>query len=146
MRRAILVILFIAVVSFAGCAETTPVKPTTPQLPTIIIDYQRIGGVAGLNDHLVIFGNGEAIVKTKTESTSFSMNQADLDNLISLLEKASFPALEDQYKAQHMGEDYFTYTITYQGKRVLLEDTAVPDTVEPVIVALNDIIAASRKA
>jgi hypothetical protein len=51
-----------AFVITGGClgSKTVPVTPATP--PAVLVDYQRTGGIAGINDRLVIFDNGAAVI------------------------------------------------------------------------------------
>ena len=141
MKYYILFFLLILIAAAAGCTETLPAVTNSSEAPTILIDYHRTGGIAGFDDRLVIFGNGEAVVQTRSRSSSFTVNSSELAALSSLFDKASFAGLDKKYTAQFSGNDYFTYVITYQGKSVTMQDTAIPSNLGPIIAELNRIIA-----
>ncbi|MDD1717859.1 MAG: hypothetical protein LUO88_02170 [Methanoregulaceae archaeon] len=128
----LLPLLAIAVV-IAGC--------TTPAGPVVLIDYHRTGGIAGFNDHLVIYSNGNATVTRNTGAEQFTMTPAEIRNLEGLFENAGFMALNSSYPPSSPGADYFTYIITYHGKTVTTEDTGVPEALAPVISTLNGIVS-----
>jgi heat shock protein HslJ len=112
--------------------------------PALIIEYSRTGGVAGLDDHLLLFANGSGTVTRRGISQSVKVPQPVMADLISHISAADFPSLNDQYPAPVEGADYFTYTLTSGGKKVVTEDTGVPPILVPLINTLNDIISSAR--
>jgi hypothetical protein len=112
--------------------------------PALIIEYSRTGGVAGLDDHLLLFANGSGTVTRRGISQSVKVPQPVMADLISHITAADFPSLNDQYPAPVEGADYFTYTIISGGKKVVTEDTGVPPILVPLINTLNDIISSAR--
>ncbi len=139
VARIIVVLSILAVVSLtAGCITSTG--------PVALIDYHRTGGIAGFNDHLVIYSNGNATVTTRNEGTvQFTMTPAQIRNLEALFEHAGFSSLNSSYPAPSAGADYFTYTITYHGKTLTTEDTGVPEQLAPVISALDEIVSSHSR-
>jgi uncharacterized protein CbrC (UPF0167 family) len=124
----------------SGCLgeKTTPVTRQNP--PVILVEYERTGGIAGLNDRLVIFNNGAAIISGKAGSHEIALNETELANISELFADAKFPALDSSYTARHGAADVIRYTITYNGKIVVAEDTAIPSALQPVIDEFNRII------
>jgi hypothetical protein len=127
------VVLIVAALVVSGCfgVKTPPVS--RPAAPTLFVDYQRSGGIAGLNDRLVIFDNGVTLVSSRTTSREIRLNQSDLDQISALFETAQFSTLEGNYTSRRGGADFMQYSISYKGKTVNTEDTAIPSSLEPVI-------------
>lgn len=139
----ICVLLMVAAAASAGCTGTKNATTTvTPEEPTLFVDYQRSGGIAGINDRLVIFDNGVGLISSRTMSREILINKSELEQLSLLFGAAQFPALEGNYTSRRGGADLFQYSITYQGKTVNTEETAVPDSLEPVLAKLNSILDA----
>lgn len=82
--------LLVLVLAGAGCLGTRslPVNQTSP--PSILVDYHRTGGVASLNDRLVIFNNGVAVISGKSTSTEISLNATDLALISVLFNESAF--------------------------------------------------------
>ena len=51
--------------------------------------------------------------------------------------------LEGNYSARHGSADLIKYTISYHGKTVTTEDTAIPPALQSVIDELNRVLATS---
>lgn len=130
----------IAAVVISGClgVQTPPVSRTTP--PGIVVDYQRSGGIAGVNDRVVIFDNGAALVSTRSVNTEITVNQTELGRIDAIFTGAKFSGLEGNYTSVRDGADFFQYRISYRGKTVNTEDTAIPAALEPVIEAMNQMV------
>jgi hypothetical protein len=136
----LLIILCVAVI-FAGCTNG-PQEPSTPENPpSILVDYVRTGGIAGVSDHLVIFDNGQAIYSTWNGSGEFELTLPEMDRLRDVFSIAGFESLNGTYPAPTPGADYFTYRITYENQTVITQTTGVPDQLMPVISYLDQIIA-----
>ncbi len=131
------IIVFMSAVVISGClgVRTPPVSQTTP--PAIFVDYHRTGGIAGLDDRIVIFDNGVAVISQKTASTDIVLNQSDLERISGIFDKAQFSMLQGNYTARRGAADYFRYTISYGKKTVIAEDSAVPPSLQPVINEMN---------
>ncbi|MEN6610350.1 MAG: hypothetical protein ABFC24_05870 [Methanoregulaceae archaeon] len=145
MRYLLLTIVLIAgLLATAGCTESRTVAPGNATAPDILIEYHRTGGLAGVDDHLVIFDTGDATLLTRSKSASFRLKGTELENLDTLFAKASFPNLSVNYTARFSGYDYYTYVITYRGKTVTTRDTVIPRDLQPAITELNAIVARYR--
>ena len=125
----------------AAVSVQKPCRSRTLQNPTLFVDYQRSGGIAGMNDRLVIFDNGVGLVSSRTTSREILLNQSDLEQISTVFKAAQFAALEGNYTSPRGGADFMQYSISYQGKTVNTEDTAIPPALEPVIKELNHILS-----
>jgi len=124
-----------------GCLGTKTLPVPDPAEPTLFVDYQRTGGIAGMNDRLVIFDNGVALVSGRTTSREIQLNKSDLEQISTVFTTARFTELEGNYTSLRGGADFMQYSISYQGKVVNTEDTAIPPALEPVIEELNHILS-----
>jgi len=147
MRKIITVcvILLFSAGVLSGClgVKSPPVSRPTP--PAIFVDYHRTGGIAGLDDRLVIFDNGVAVISSKTISREIALNQTDLDRITGIFTEAQFSMLSGNYTARRGGADYIKYTISYHSKTVVTEDSAIPPSLQPVINELNRILGTSME-
>jgi hypothetical protein len=136
-------VLLVVAIVLTGCLgmKTPPVSRSAA--PTLFVDYQRTGGIAGVNDRLVIFDNGVTLVSTRTASGEIQLNKSDLENISAVFDVAQFPMLEGNYTSRRGGADFMQYSISYQGKTVNTEDTAVPAALEPVIKEMDSILSTS---
>jgi hypothetical protein len=123
----------------SGCLGSRTPPVSRPQAPSLLVDYYRTGGIAGLQDRLVIFDNGVAIVSGKTENHEIELNQTDIDRIIQLFDQGRFLTLVGNYSGKHGSTDLIKYTIIYQNKTVTAEDTAIPPSIQPLINELNRI-------
>ena len=140
---AICVLFLIAAVMISGClGSRTPPVSRSP-VPSVLVDFYRTGGIAGLQDRLVIFDNGVAIVSGRTGNHEIELNQTDIDRIILLFDQGRFLTLQGNYTGRHGSADLVRYTLSYQNKTVSAEDTAIPASIQPVIDELNRIIAMS---
>jgi hypothetical protein len=142
MRSGICICAVIVVISVAlsGCLgmKTLPVSP--PAAPALLVDYQRTGGFAGVNDRLVIFDNGATVISSRAGSKEILLNQTDLDRISSIFNEGQFSMLDENYTSHAEGADFMQYSISYHGKTVRTEDTAIPPSLEPIIEEMNVII------
>jgi hypothetical protein len=129
----------------SGCSSPPPADGDTPPPPDLLVEYRRTGGIAGFDDHLVVFENGQAIYTRRETPGSpagiFYLSDKEMAELRRLLEEADFPGLASEYPAPVQGADYFTYSITYKGKTVTTETTGVPPALAPVIGELDYLLA-----
>ena len=135
-------VLVVTAVVFTGCLGGKTPAVTDPANPTLFVDYQRTGGIAGVNDRLVIFDNGAGLVSSRTTSSEIQFNQSDLEQISSIFEAAQFKALEGNYTSLRGGADLIQYSVWYQGKTVITEDTAIPPSLEPVMNEMDRILDA----
>lgn len=136
----IFAVLIVTALAMTGCLgmKTLPV-PRTPA-PSLIVDYQRTGGIAGVSDRLVIFDNGVGLVSSRKLSREILLNQSDLDRISGIFDDTKFFGLEGNYTSRRGGADLMQYSISYRGRTVNTEDTAIPPAMEPVVMELNRIL------
>ena len=135
------IILVVAALVLTGCLGLKTPPVSRPAAPTLFVDYQRTGGIAGVNDRVVIFDNGVTLVSSRTTSKEILLNQSDLEQISAVFDAGQFPMLEGNYTSSRGGADFLQYSISYRGKTVNTEDTAIPPSLEPVIKELNRILS-----
>jgi|GEM_PF-1201583 len=133
--------LILIAASICGCLGEQETTGHSSSPPGILLDYHRTGGIAGFDDYLIVFENGESVISTRQGSGTFNLNPDSLKKIKDLLDLANFTALNASYPASSSGADYFNYTITYKGHTVTTEDTGVPESLLPAIRELNDVIS-----
>jgi hypothetical protein len=106
----------------------------------IIIEYNRTGGLIGLDDHLSIDNEGNALLKRKNSQATFKLDAETLNHLEDSLNDAAFTTLNKSYSPSLQGNDLIQYSITYNGHTVRMMDTAVPEILQPILESLNQII------
>jgi hypothetical protein len=137
---AVFIVVLLAAVAISGCLGVKTPSVSRPIPPAVFVDYQRTGGIAGLNDRLVIFDNGVAVISRKTVNTEIALNKSDLERITGIFDEAQFSMLQGNYTARHGTADYFRYTISYHSKTVNAEDSAIHPSLQPVIDEMNRII------
>ncbi|HZD44419.1 MAG TPA: hypothetical protein VE134_10225 [Methanomicrobiales archaeon] len=130
--RFILALMAVLAVVASGCITNPPSE--------VLVSYNRTGGIAGFDDHLVIYENGTSVISRTTVEGTFVLNKNSLSMLEKELVASNFTSLNESYPASSSGADYMTYEITYKNYTVKAVDTGVPDALEPVIRMLNQII------
>jgi hypothetical protein len=134
----------LAVVS-AGCAQkSSPTPPPTPA-PKVLIEYHRSGGFAGVIEDLIIYDDGRAVLTQRTGRSEFTLDEDSVKQITEKLEQATFSALKKEYLPERPGADFFEYEISYKGHTVKAQDTAVPESLLPVLESLNEIINSQKK-
>jgi hypothetical protein len=128
-----LLVLVFSAALIGGCMDAQP-SPA-------VISYNRTGGIAGFNDHLVVYGNGTALVTRNTGQITCALDRETREGLDATFRQTGFTTLADEYPAPVPGADYFSYEISYHGKTVRTETTGIPDTLSPVIAALDELVS-----
>jgi hypothetical protein len=109
------------------------------------VEYRRTGGFIGLDDYMTIDQEGNAILKRRNTQTEFKLDGDTMNRLETLLNDAKFTKLKNEYLPSRQGGDLIEYTITYSGHTVRMMDTAVPETIQPVLESLNQIVESEGK-
>ncbi len=138
-----MILIILLGIAAAGCLGVKTPPVSHPPAPAVFVDYHRSGGLAGVDDRLVIFDNGAAVVATKTVSTEIVLNATEIARITSLFDQAQFSQLQANYPAPRGSADLFHYSISYKGKTVNLDESAYPPSVQPLIDGLDQIIMAS---
>ena len=105
------------------------------------IEYRRSGGFAGFDDRLVIAEDGKSTLTRRSQRYEFTLDEDSLKSLQGLFETARFSQLSKEYLPSQPGADLFEYILTYQGHTVRTLDGAVPEALQPILEALNRIVA-----
>ena len=132
--------MLLASIAISGCLGDRMPSISSPTPPAVFVDYQRTGGITGLDDRLVIFDNGVAVLSRNTVSTEIALNKSELERVAGIFNEAQFSMLQGNYSARRGTADYFRYTISYHGKTVIAEDSAIPPSLQTVIDEMNRII------
>lgn len=129
--------MLLAAVAISGCLGVKTPSVSNPKPPAVFVDYQRTGGIAGFDDRIVIFDNGVAVISRKTISKEIALNKSELERITGIFNDAQFSMLQGNYTARLGAADYYHYIISYHGKTVIAEDSAIPPSLQPVIAELN---------
>jgi hypothetical protein len=125
----------------SGCVgiKTPSVSRSAP--PGIFVDYQRSGGIAGINERVVIFDNGITMISNGKTNTELTLNQTELERIGALFTTAKYSDLEINYTSGRGGADLLHYSVNYHGKTVHTEDTAIPLALQPILDEMNQILS-----
>ncbi len=134
-------VILVCLLLGAGCSSPPADTGGMPQPPGILVQYHRTGGIAGFNDQMVVFENGQGVFSRTTGSGTFTLTDDSLRELEGVLESADFPSLAPNYPAESEGADYFFYVITYNGTTVTTETGGEPPELVPVILRLDSLLA-----
>ena len=140
---AVLVLILLVCAATAGCFGVRTPLVSRDSAPEVIIDYHRSGGPSGLDDRLVIFNNGAAIVSTRTGSKEMVLNTTDVVRISDLFNQTGFSLLQDNYPAHHAGDNLVQYSLTFQNKTVTTEENGYPELLKPVIEELDRFVTMS---
>ena len=115
--------------------------PDTRDEKSVLVEFTRTGGFAGFNDEITIYQDGSAVVTRKEFTREITLTADELSTIRQLLKDASFGSLLTEYPPAAPGADYFTYTVTYEGKKVTAQDTGVPESLQPLIEELGTLVS-----
>ena len=111
-----------------------------------MLEYQRTGGIAGLDDRLVIKADGKKVILIrKDEHSEFELTSRQMSTLKQQLEESEFRSLKAIYKPETQGRDLFEYELTYRGHTVRASDGAIPEALRPILDSLNAIVQAEHR-
>jgi hypothetical protein len=105
-----------------------------------LIEYRRTGGFVGLDDRLTIDADREATLARKVGHYEFVLDQATFERLLREFDQIEFSKLKREYLPADTCCDLIEYKITYKGHTVRTMDTAVPESLWPVLAVLDEII------
>jgi hypothetical protein len=131
-------VVFLMLIALAAILMGCSANPETT-----LLEYQRTGGIAGIDDRLVIDSTGKAALTRKDQEFSFSLSADELKALQNELVAANFGQLADDYTPGQPGADLFDYRLTYDGHTVHMVDTAVPEAMQPILDMLYQLIEAN---
>ena len=131
-------LLLAAVAMVGGCV--------LPGRPAVLVEYWRTGGFAGVDDHLTVYENGQAILTYKGGQKDFVLQRDQVQRLIQLLDEAKFGSLKKEYIPGNTCCDLFEYRISYKGHTIRTMDTAVPNVLQPILDSLNEIVRTQARS
>jgi hypothetical protein len=107
---------------------------------SVLVEYQLSGGVAGMNQHLVVFNDGRAVLSSPTTESPehFRLNAGELRRLKGALARTDWPQETGRPDAQ--GADTFVVSIEHDGRRVVFVEPDVPPSVRSTSAALKHIV------
>ena len=115
--------------------------PDTREEKSVLVEFTRTGGFSGFNDAITVYQDGSAVVTRKEFTGEITLTADELSTIRQLLQDASFGSLQPDYPPEAPGADYFTYTVTYEGKTVAAVDTGVPGSLQPLIEELGTLVS-----
>lgn len=118
--------------------------PTPAASSAIFVEYSRTGGIAGFNDKLKIDSSGHVTLAQRTANFQFNLTTDELNQLQVSFRDANFVSIPENSLPKQLVPDEFSYTVTYANHTVKTSDTAMPAKLQPVIKALNGIIAKAK--
>lgn len=136
-------VLVLTALVVTGCLGGENPTVPDPGNPALFVDYQRSGGVAGVNDRLVIFDNGVGLVSSGTATREIVFNQSTLEGISAVFEAAQFSKLEGNFTSLRGGTDLLQYSIRYQNRSINTEETAIPPSLEPVVQEMDRIVSST---
>ncbi|MBI4318451.1 MAG: hypothetical protein HY675_08175 [Chloroflexi bacterium] len=109
-----------------------------------MIEFRRSGGIAGLNDRMIIDSSGKVTISRKSGGDTFVLDRKDLEEILRQAEDAGFAKLETEYLPANRCCDLIEYDIVYKGREVRTMDTAVPLPLQPLLESLNKLVDRRR--
>jgi hypothetical protein len=129
----------------SGCGTAMIQLTATPSGSEPLIEYRRSGGIAGVNDHLVIYPDRRATLDQRGRQAEFSVDEAAFARVRKELDAAKLSEIPEDAIAKNSGADLFSYSVTYQGRTIRTQDLSIPESLAPVIETLNGIVRANAK-
>lgn len=136
-----------ALVLAAGCGEdddSSDPATTTTAVSGPLVEYSRTGGIAAMEESLVIEADGTGtyeIGEPEPSSRKIELDENELDELGDLLAEAS---LDGEQGAPSGCADCFVYTVTAGDATASLDDVTLldaPGSVQQLVGYLNDLAA-----
>ena len=129
----------------AGCGgsddDQTTTEPRVPGPTDTIVVYERVGGIAGIREHLRVRPDGAARLETSGATLKvrrFQLSEDELNGLRGARDGVDFAAVESEYGPKQPVADGFATTVTADGRAVTVLTEGVPP---PELERLIDICA-----
>jgi hypothetical protein len=107
------------------------------------VRFSRGGGIAGVQQELVIAPDGSARVTSRGRTVErFRVNDAQRDAIVRDLESARFSSLPKDASPGPPVPDDFGYTVTYDGHTSSAQGSRMPDRFARAIDTLGDVARA----
>lgn len=107
-----------------------------------LVEAERTGGIAGVNDHLVIRASG-AGAYTDRDGHRHHLRRAQTRDARRVLRRSDFATLRPSYRPRGVISDAFEYRVRYRGHTVVYVDGAegVPQRLQRVLSELSALMA-----
>ncbi|MGW0802320.1 hypothetical protein [Nonomuraea sp. NPDC002799] len=116
-------------------ASMPPVQASTAQQKKTLVDFRKEGGFAGLNDRVIVYGNGCVRLSRRTGPTiDKCLTGKERRTLRTYLKKLRIGRSE----AQPQGADFIKYTLAYDRRRA--SRYTLPGSWQPVVRHLDKIM------
>lgn len=121
----------------SSSVATPPVPPATP---APLVTYGRQGGIAGVDDTVIVMTDGSYTIRQRgTAERRGRLTGSQLAHLRQVLEAAKFGQIPPVNPGRP-GADLYTYHVVYDGREVLARQGGVPTELQPVLTELETII------
>jgi hypothetical protein len=115
--------------------------------PTFWLDYQRTGGIAGVQDHLTIYADGRTVLERRDVQGEFTISPEQRQQIQAALNIIIAARIEGDNVPQDTCCDRYIYVIEYgengQTHHFRTIDGNVPSRVQPLLLLLNALIETS---
>jgi hypothetical protein len=109
------------------------------------IEYQRTGGIAGCNDHLVVDAKGHARLTSRTSHFEYDLKSDEIIRLSDTLRAANLASIPEDSVTKLLVPDELSYRIIYASRTIRTSDTTMPAQLAPVISVLDEIVTAGQQ-
>lgn len=138
-------IILLFLLNSCQSSSTLQSESSVQTMPTDgLIYYQRVGGIAGLDDQLVVLQDGTLTLRRRGKGIERKIEPQQLQDLQTLLNEIAWESLQQSYLPAKQGADYLAYTIRYSTYTIKTVDTATPNELQPLLSLLNEIIKNSQ--
>ena len=109
----------------------------------VLVEFHRSGGIAGVDEHLVVRSDGTAqLTRDRRAAAPVQVATDAMVRLRATLADIDFGRFDKEYLSQR-GADLFQYEVVYQGRSVRTDDMAMPPSLVPLIDQLAAIVGAN---
>ncbi|MEX2626032.1 MAG: hypothetical protein WD225_04065 [Ilumatobacteraceae bacterium] len=111
------------------------------------VHYGQAGGIAGRIEELRIAPDGTGELTSRgREPVPVSLDDEQLNALAVALEDANLAEQAEEQMSDPAIPDAFTFELSYDGARVLTDEFAAPDELQPALELLRGIVEDTRAA
>lgn len=131
---ALAIAAILVVLPSIGCTDDT-----ASQESSLLIEFQRSGGIRGTDDRLTIDGDGTATLTRNGATSTITIDGSVMNRLRRAVREIEFDKLvvED---SPRRGGDAYEYAITYRDHTVRARETTLPGPLRPLVELLDGIL------
>lgn len=127
--------------------EAPPAPSAQPEdSGPIVVVYERSGGLAGVQEELVVRRDGICSFNESGRRLGFNLDQSAIQELRHLLAGLPPPDELSESDPPRSGADFLSYRLTYHGQVYRATDLRMPDELAPVIARFNAILSKHRSS